>query len=88
MNRRAMIAALTVIGAACFAAAPSYAQQEAPISIPRDKEAPPKAGVAPRVSPFAGAQQGTTSKAATAPSGALPKLNLVPESANVSPTKQ
>ena len=58
MNRRTTIAALILVGAASFAAAPSYAQTSNALmdaKIPSEKAAAPKAGVAPRVSPLAGA---------------------------------
>ena len=79
MSRRMMIAALTVLGAASFAAAPASAQNALlDAKIPQNQEAAPVAGAAPAVSPFAGAKQASGAKAA-ATSGALPKLTLQPE---------
>jgi hypothetical protein len=60
MNRRTTIAALILVGAASFAAAPSYAQTSNALmdaKIPHEKAAAPASGVAPRVSPLAGVTQ-------------------------------
>lgn len=81
MNRT-MIAALTLLGAASFAAAPALAQNALfDAKIPHEAE-PPSSGVAPSVSPIAGAKKGSATQQATSSptsSGAVPKLMLAPE---------
>ena len=82
MSRRMMIAALTVLGAASFAAAPASAQNALlDAKIPHNQDAAPVAGAAPVVSPFAGAKQASGAKATSGAvsSAAAPKLTLQPE---------
>ena len=82
MNRRTTIAALILAGAASFAVAPSYAQTSNALldaKIPRDAAAAPKSGVAPRISPLAGAAQGESAKEALSTSSA-PALQQAPAS--------
>jgi hypothetical protein len=80
---RMMIAALTMIGAASFAAAPSFAQTSGALKIQAEADAPPAAGVAPVVSPLKGVtpsklnvQSGAVRGAVR---GATDKLELLPE---------
>jgi hypothetical protein len=80
MNRRTTLAALILVGAASFAAAPSYAQTSNALmdaKIPSEKAAAPKAGVAPRVSPLAGATSGAAAQEALSTSNA-PALQQAP----------
>jgi len=80
MNRRTTIAALILVGAGSFAAAPSYAQTSNALldaKIPRDAAAPQASGVAPRVSPLSGATQGAVNQEALSTSSA-PALQQAP----------
>jgi hypothetical protein len=81
MNRRMMIAALTAIGAASFAVAPSYAQQQpSALEAKIGTEAPaPRAGALPMPALKLGERGVATEQAAQASSSsAAPKLQMAP----------
>jgi hypothetical protein len=81
MNRRTAIAALVLVGAASFTAAPSYAQTSSALldaKIPHEMAAPQVSGAVPRVSPLAGATQGAAAQEALA--GSAPALQQAPAS--------